>query len=105
MRQVRDNPKLETLDLPALTGKDYGVPKNKCSIKVKSCGEQLQNGVSCHRFYKCHDGVAFSCQNPKIFRSTCSERYWGKSGKEAYRCLALSPYVPRDSPDAKDPCV
>ena len=87
MRQVRDNPKLETLNL----GVDYTDPKNKCTIKVKSCGEQPKSGVTCHRFYKCIDGKAYSCQNPKWLHSTCSGKYWGKGGKGAYTCPDKTP--------------
>ena len=67
-----------------------------CTKKVNSCGPQPKGGIlSCHRFYKCIKGVAYSCQNPKWRYSTCSEKYW--SGKNKYRC-------PSGSRGAKDPC-
>ena len=79
MRQVRDNPKLKTLQLPALI-------ERSCATKVTSCGQQYKNGVTCHRFYKCSGGKAYSCQNPKLGFSTCSGKYWGKGGKDPYLC-------------------
>ena len=79
MRQVRDNPKLETVQVAALTEKE-------CTIKVTSCGQQYKNDVTCHRFYKCKDGKAYSCQNPKWPFSQCSGKYWGIGGKNTYLC-------------------
>ena len=60
-----------------------------CSKKVTSCGDKSKptgDADGCHVYYKCIDGAAYSCQNPKIFRSTCSERYWNKGGTEKYTC-------------------
>ena len=93
---MRDNPKLKTdlsKQLPALSG------RKQCSIKVNSCGEQYKNGVSCHRFYKCIDGKAYSCQNPKVFQSMCSGKYWGKGGTDKYLCTGYTDVKTRD--DAK----
>jgi len=74
VRQIRMNAKLETLRLPALRG-----PENDCSMMVRSCSAEYRiKPYSCHRFYKCVDGVAYSCQNPKSFNWKCSERYWAK---------------------------
>ena len=56
-----------------------------CAKKVTSCKQPKGGIFSCHRFYKCIDGAAYSCQNPKDFRSRCRERYWNKGGKEKYR--------------------
>ena len=92
MRQVRDNPKLETLQVPALLEKE-------CTIKVTSCGQQYKNDVTCHRFYKCIDGKAYSCQNPKWPFSQCSGKYWGKGGTDKYLCTGYTDVKTRD--DAK----
>ena len=89
MRQVRDNPKLETLQVAALLEKE-------CTIKVTSCGQQYKNGYTCHRFYKCFDGVAYSCQNPKFLQSMCSGKYWGKGGKDPYLCTDYADVRKRD---------
>ena len=85
---MHDNPNLKTLNLPAITDKDYTIPENKCTTKVEHCGKTTENGMSCHRFYKCINGVAYSCQNPKRFFSTCSGKYYLKYffGKTKYRC-------------------
>ena len=55
--------------------------------------------MSCRRFYKCHNRVAYSCQNPKFGFSTCSEKYYFGS-RENYKCADLS----RDSHGADDSC-
>ena len=98
MRQVRDNPRLKTLRLAALI-------ERKCATKVTSCDQQYKNGVTCHRFYKCFDGKAYSCQNPKLgFLSgsplgsslTCSEKYWGNGGKVPYLCTNYDDVKKRD---------
>ena len=68
--------------LPALTQK-----LRTCNTRVDSCGEQPSNGISCHRFYKCIDNVAYSCQNPKVFQAKCSGKYWNWRGKADYICL------------------
>ena len=83
MCQVRDNPKLKTLKLAALI-------ERECATKVTSCGQQYKNGVSCHRFYQCIDGKAYSCQNPKVFQSMCSGKYWGKGGTDKYLCTGYN---------------
>ena len=88
MRQIGENPKLKTLRLPALRGR-----KNDCSTRVASCSPQYRNKpYSCHRFYKCVNGVAYSCQNPKIFNKKCSGKYWNfrkwskQSRMSKYKC-------------------
>ena len=95
VRQVRDNGSLKTdfrQKLPA-------VSDSECSVKVESCGEQYKNGVNCRRFYKCIDEaenggkvtkVAYSCQNPKVFQSMCSGKYWGKGGTDKYLCTGYN---------------
>ena len=76
------------------------VAEDACTKKVDSCSDQPKGGfLSCHRFYKCHNRVAYSRQNPKTFFSTCSEKYYFGSRKK-YNCADLS----RDSPGAKDSC-
>ena len=69
--------------LPALTEKEN---IRRCNTKVTSCGVQPSNGITCHRFYKCIDGIAYSCQNPKLFQSKCSGKYWNRRGKADYIC-------------------
>ena len=64
---------------------------HKCSEKVDKCGDKTKptRGTrGCHEYFKCDNNKkAYSCQNPKFLRSTCSERYFsiGK-GKDAYAC-------------------
>ena len=98
MRQVIGNAKLATNrirwpqnQLPnAFKGKIV-VQNWQCSKKVADCGKTPSGGGNCHRFYKCINGIngfAVSCQNPKLFQSKCSEKYWGKGGKAKYKCWA-----------------
>ena len=49
-----------------------------CSKKVankEACGKPKGGILDCHRFYHCVGGVAYMCQNPKLFYSTCSGTY------------------------------
>ena len=81
MRQVKENAKLTDVVLKA-------VPNGDCTTKVTSCRPHRRNRpLSCHRFYKCIEGFAYSFQNPKFLKWTCSERYWNKGGKDHYSCL------------------
>ena len=106
MRQVEHNAKLTTLVRPKsmkCTGhhlihqsggvKTYNSPQpfDDCFEEVPSCGKQPPGGGSCHRFYKCIGGAAYSCQNPKVGFSTCSGKYFsiGK-GRNHYRCKAYT---------------
>ena len=62
----------------------------KCYDRVPDCGtitKPKSDPFGCHLYYKCDGGKAYSCQNPKWFHSTCSQRYFsiGK-GKAAYAC-------------------
>ena len=104
MRQVIGNAKLKNhrIRFPdeRRFNKDKTVVQNwQCSEKVADCGKTLPGKIGlgwettdCHRFYKCHNGVAYSCQNPKLFSKKCSEQYHsiGK-GKEHYKCPPDSP--------------
>ena len=91
MRQVIGNAKLAThrIRLPEEGRfKDKTVVQNwQCSEKVADCGKTPSGGGNCHRFYKCINGFAVSCQNPKLFQSKCSEKYWGKGGMNKYICM------------------
>ena len=106
MRQVEHNAKLTTLVRPeGMKGTDrqikdnYGgldiynspQPLDDCFEKVPSCGKELPGDGSCHRFYKCIGGAAYSCQSPKLGFSTCSGKYFsiGK-GREHYGCKAYT---------------
>ena len=72
---------------------------------MTSCGDTpapkkvkgVKDTVGCHKFYKCIEGKAYSCQNPKLFQSKCSAKYWNKGGKEKYRCQ-------RKTRGGEDPC-
>ena len=89
MRQVIGNAKLATNRIRLPEKQFFGeivVQNWQCSKKVADCGKTKQIG-NCHRFYKCHGEVAVSCQNPKLFQSKCSEKYWGKGGKAKYVCM------------------
>ena len=55
------------------------------------------NGISCHRFYECIDNVAYSCQNPKVFQSKCSGKYWNWRGKADYICLTIESELTKDA--------
>ncbi len=83
MRQVEQSAKL------AISFGVLGMPKQRCTKEVPSCSAKTATGKGtdwCHRFYKCHNGVAYSCQNPKSLSSTCSEKYYFGS-MEKYRCV------------------
>ena len=64
----------------------------RCFERVPSCGAQRMPDAAegCHVYYKCIDGVAYSCQNPKLLSSTCSEKYYFGS-RNKYKCPADSP--------------
>ena len=89
MRQVKENAKLTDVVLNLKEAE----PNGDCTqLVTTSCRGYRQNSpLSCHRFYKCIEGAAYSCQNPKFLKKTCSERYWNKDGKDHYSCDQASP--------------
>ena len=81
MRQVKENAKLTDVVIKE------AAPNGDCTqLVTTSCRQYRQDGLSCHRFYKCIEGAAYSCQNPKFIKKTCGERYWNKGGMASYRC-------------------
>ena len=102
MRQVIDNPKLATRNVPKFSSAKLSSAelslKLRCTKRVTSCSAKTATGQGtdwCHQFYKCIETkdehgqvvtVAYSCQNPKLLSRTCSAKYYFNS-MEKYRCV------------------
>ena len=75
-----------------------------CALWTDDCSKHDKPAgiLDCHHFYKCDNGKAYKCQNPKLGYSTCSQTYGGihmfgqallSRTKEDYKCPK-----PKDSP-------